>query len=87
MADIHPTQPNKPHGLPSDPSKPKEQVKPFPPTAGGGGAANMSEFMKLFSPEERKKFMDILVKSFSHELERASKKYIEELRRQRQEDM
>lgn len=50
-----------------------------------GGSGGMTEFMKLFTPEERDKFMNVLVQNCSREIEKSSKRYIEELRRQRQE--
>ena len=64
---------------PTDPSS-----SPPPPLHGSGGGA-MTSFMALFTPEERKQFMDILVKNISREMEEASKKYIEELERERDE--
>ncbi len=53
---------------------------------GTGSGQGMTAFMATFTPEERKKFMNILVQSVSREIEKASKKYIEELKKER-EDM
>lgn len=70
---IHPQEPSS--GKTPPPMEPSSQ----------GGFSNMTEFMNLFTPEERKKFMNVLVQNISRDLERASKRYIEELKRQRQE--
>ena len=72
-----------------NPISPQEPIPTKAPSSmeasSQGGFSNMTEFMNLFTPEERKKFMNILVQNISRDLERASKRYIEELKRQRQE--
>lgn len=67
------------------PSEPVPPSDPAAPAAGAGGAQNMTEFMKLFTPEQRKKFMNILVQNLVGEISKASKKYIEELRKERED--
>ena len=46
---------------------------------------NMTEFMAMFTPDQKKKFMDILVRNLVSAMRKESQKYIDELRRQREE--
>lgn len=80
-----PPNPDQPIS-PINPQKSSSEKTPpplFPSSE--GGFSNMTEFMKLFTPEERKKFMNILVQNISRDVERASKRYLEELKRQKRE--
>jgi len=76
-----------PPGSPPPSSQPPSNLNPSsptPPPGGGGGAGeSMTDFMKLFTPEQRKKFMNILTQSLVQEINKASKKYIAELRKER----
>ncbi len=83
MPSVPPTDGKHPP-QPAEPDKPKSEKAPAPLGTGSGGG--MMAFLETFTPEERKKFMNILVQSVAREIEKASKKYIEELRKER-EDM
>jgi len=54
-------------------------------SGGSGGAMTMTEFLKLFTPEQRTKFMNILVQNLAREIQRESNKYIEMLKKQREQ--
>ena len=72
----------------SNPTQPAQPNEPNPPpsaSGGGSGAMNMTEFMAMFTPDEKKKFMDILVRNLVSAMRKESQKYIDELRRQREE--
>jgi len=77
---------DKPPAPPPEPNKSAgSDTKSASPPVSGGGGGGMTAFLDLFSPEERKKFMDILVQNISREIQKASKKYIEELRKERRQ--
>lgn len=67
-----------------DKSGPKNDT-PAPPAMSGGGGGGMTDFMALFTPEQRKKFMNILVQNIAREIDKSTKKAIEELRKEREE--
>jgi hypothetical protein len=83
MPSVPPTGGKQP-SEPAEPDKSKSEKTPAPLGAGGGGGS-MSAFLDTFTPEERKKFMNILVQNISRQIEKASKKYIEELRKERED--
>ncbi len=69
---------------PADKSNHAKQTSSSPepePHYSGGG---MTDFMKLFTPEERKKFMNILIQNLTSAMQKEQKKAIEALKKQRQ---
>ncbi|MBI5273133.1 MAG: hypothetical protein HY861_04040 [Chlamydiia bacterium] len=68
-------------------SNPNPPSNNNPPLGGkeDGSKETMTEFMKLFTPEQRKKFMNILIQNLTGEMQKASKKYIEELKKERED--
>ena len=72
---------------PSQPTEPENSDNtPAPPAmSGGSGGGGMTAFMETFTPEQRRKFMNILVQNLVREIQKASKKAIEELRKEREE--
>ena len=71
---------------PSQPTEPENSDNtPAPPAMSGGSGGGMTAFMESFTPEQRRKFMNILVQNIVREIQKASKKALEELRRERDE--
>ena len=72
---------------PSQPTEPENSDNtPAPPAmSGGSGGGGMTAFMETFTPEQRRKFMNILVQNLVREIQKASKKAVEELRKEREE--
>lgn len=44
----------------------------------------MTDFMKLFTPEERKKFMNVLIQNLTQALKKEGDKAVQALKKQRQ---
>ena len=53
--------------------------------AHGSGGGGMTEFMKLMTPEDRKKFMNILIQNLTGEMKKASDKIVQELKKERED--
>ena len=72
---------------PPQPTEPENSDNtPAPPAmSGGSGGGGMTAFMETFTPEQRRKFMNILVQNLVREIQKASKKAVEELRKEREE--
>jgi hypothetical protein len=76
---------NKPPSPPPpEPNKPAPDTQPAPPPVSGGGGGGMSAFLDMFTPEEKKKFMNILVQNLTRAIQKESKKIVEELKKERQ---
>ena len=84
MPSIPPTDGKHP-SQPTEPDKSKSGVTPAPLATTTGGGDGMTAFMATFTPEQRKKFMNILVQNLVREIQKQSKKYIEELRKERED--
>lgn len=70
---------------PSQPIEPENSDNTPAPPATSGGGGGMTAFMETFTPEQRRKFMNILVQNLVREIQKASKKALEELRKEREE--
>jgi len=44
----------------------------------------MTAFLDMFTPEEKKKFMNIMVQNLTRAMQKESKKIVEELKKERQ---
>jgi hypothetical protein len=83
MPSVPPTGGKPPH-QPTEPDKSHEHKPPATSHHGSGGGG-MTAFLDKFTPEQRKKFMNVLVQNLAKQIDKASKKYIEELRKQRED--
>ncbi len=80
------TNPIPPSGGARPTDSPHSSTPPAAPFhSGGGGTSSMTEFMKLFTPEQRKKFMNILVSNLSREITKCSERTEKLMRKQREE--
>lgn len=55
---------------------------PLPPS--GSAPETMSDFLALFTPEERAQFNEILMKNLAMAMSHANKRYLEEMRKERE---
>ena len=75
-----------PAGNPPPASEPPSSSQPPPaPLVTGGAGNSMTNFMKLFTPEQRKKFMNILVQNLVQAINKDSQKAVAELRKERED--
>lgn len=79
MTSIPPAEGSSP-STPSQSSNPSQSPSSF---ATSGNQTPLDQFFESFSPEDHKKFMNILCQNIANQISRSSKKYIEELREER----
>lgn len=69
---------------PSDSSNPSDTTPTAPLPASATGPQTMNDFLALFTPEERAQFMEILMKNLVTSMSHENKRYLEEMRRERE---
>lgn len=73
-----PAQPNKP-------ADPNSSTPPPPPAHARAGGGSMTDFLNSFSPEDSKKFHDLMVQNLSRAIQKDMKKHSEMMRKQKEE--
>ena len=86
MPSVPPTGGNPPssHSMEPDKSSSKSDNTPAPPATSGSGGDGMTAFMATFTPEQRKKLMDLFVQNFARQIQKDSQKVVEQLKKERQ---
>jgi len=76
---------NQPAPVPSTSTSKSDSFEKHVAGQSGGGGGGMTEFMKQMSPEDRKKFMNILVQNLNDVMKKSSEKMVEELKKEREQ--
>lgn len=68
----------------NDPSKTDQTKKPAQPQEGATGKQTMDDLLSQCTPEQKKKFFDILNQNIARQIEKDNKKMIEEIKKERE---